>query len=99
MHAHTNHMCLMQEKQGEVKHVYRGHVFIQARNVLENAGIIVCRAKHIELAGGASNAVTVGREFVPKSPRLSSPAPHRGQGSDGTPRLVYSCHFMCGNNM
>ena len=46
-----------QNKQGEIKHVYRGNVFIQARNIMENGGIIVCKAKHVELAGGTSNAV------------------------------------------
>lgn len=71
-----------QEKQGEVKHVFRGCVFIQARNVLENAGIIVCKAKHVELAGGTSTAIQFGgNSMIPKSPRLHSPAPHRGQGT------------------
>ena len=73
------YVCVcVQDKQGEVKHVYRGSVFIQARNVLENAGIIVCRAKHLELAG-TSNAMPVGGTPIPKSPRLHSPAPHRGR--------------------
>ena len=62
--------------------MYRGSVFIQARNVLENAGIIVCKAKNVELAGGTSNAVPMaGSNMIPKSPRLHSPAPHRGQGT------------------
>ncbi len=33
-------------------------MFLQARNVLENGGIVVCRANHVELAGGTSNAVS-----------------------------------------
>jgi len=48
----------LQNKQGEIKHVYRGNVFIQAKNVVENGGVIVCKAKHVELAGGTSNAVS-----------------------------------------
>ena len=71
----------MQNKEGEIKHVYRGNVFIQARQVLENAGVIACKAKHVELAGGTSNAVGTVGTFIPQSPRLSSPAPHRGQGT------------------
>ena len=54
-------MCVfsyLQNKQGEIKHVYRGNVFIQAKNVVENGGVIVCKAKHVELAGGTSNAVS-----------------------------------------
>ena len=50
---------------------------------MENAGIVVCKAKHVELAGGTSNAanmVGVGK-FIPQSPRLSSPAPHRTGGA------------------
>ena len=74
----------IQGKQGEIRHVYRGNVFIQARQVVENAGIIVCKAKHIELAGGTSNAANLVGKFIPQSPRLSSPAPHRtGGGARG----------------
>ena len=42
----------MQGKQGEIKHVYRGSVFIQSRNLVENGGLIVAKARHVELAGG-----------------------------------------------
>ena len=78
-HTHTH----TQGKQGEIKHVYRGNVFIQARQVVENAGIIVCKAKHVELAGGTSNAANLVGKFIPQSPRLSSPAPHRTGGMGG----------------
>ena len=67
-------------KQGEIRHVFRGNVFIHVRSVLENAGIIVCKAKHVEQAGGTSNATSNVGNFIPQSPRLHSPAPHRGQG-------------------
>ena len=73
----------LQGKHGEIKHVYRGNVFIQARQVVENAGIVVCKAKHVELAGGTSNAANVVGKFIPQSPRLSSPAPHRAGGGAG----------------
>ena len=42
----------IQGKQGEIKHVYRGSVFIQSRNLVENGGLIVAKARHVELAGG-----------------------------------------------
>ncbi|XP_011410252.2 PREDICTED: transcription elongation factor SPT5-like [Amphimedon queenslandica] len=64
-------------KQGEVKHVYKGYVFIHARNVMENGGVIVTRSKDLELAGSTSNAQAL-TGF--QSPRLASPSPHRGGG-------------------
>lgn len=51
--------------------------------MVENAGIIVCKAKHVELAGGTSNAANLVGKFIPQSPRLSSPAPHRTGGGGG----------------
>ena len=33
--------------------MYRGSVFIQSRNLVENGGLIVAKARHVELAGGA----------------------------------------------
>ena len=83
------YFCLcVQDKQGMVKHVYRGNVFIQARDLLENAGVIVCKAKHLEQAGTSSNTTPLigGSGIIPQSPRLSSPAPHRAQGL---------CVFVC----
>ena len=32
--------------------MYRGSVFIQSRNLVENGGLIVAKARHVELAGG-----------------------------------------------
>ena len=52
-------MCLsVQHKQGEIKHVFRGNVFLTVRDQVENGGIVVCKAKHVELAGGTSHAVS-----------------------------------------
>ena len=53
-------MLLLQGKQGEVKHVYRGYIFIHTRNLVENGGMIVARSKEVELAGstGGSTAVS-----------------------------------------
>jgi transcription elongation factor SPT5 len=62
-------------KQGEIRHVYRGFVFIHARDTLENGGIIVSRSKDLELASSTGNAQALSGL---QSPRLSSPHPHRG---------------------
>ena len=40
------------ELQGEVKFVYRGFAFLSSKMVVENGGIIVCRTKQLQLAGG-----------------------------------------------
>ena len=55
-----------QHKQGEIKHVFRGNVFLIVRDQVENGGIVVAKAKHVELAGGTSHAVsclTLSRVF------------------------------------
>ncbi len=81
--------------------MFRGNVFIQARQVLENAGIIACKAKHVELAGGTSNAMATVGTFVPQSPRLHSPAPHRSQGQSVYAMYIYmyittlTKHMVC----
>ena len=49
-----------QGKQGEIRHVYRNFIFIHSREVVENGGLFVCKARHLELAGG-SHAVSVGK--------------------------------------
>ena len=50
-------LSLSQHKQGEIRHVFRGNVFLVVRDQVENGGIVVCKAKHVELAGGTSHAV------------------------------------------
>jgi len=39
-------------QQGEIKHLYRSFVFIYSKMIIENSGIIVCKSRHIVLAGG-----------------------------------------------
>ncbi|CAI8005835.1 Transcription elongation factor SPT5 [Geodia barretti] len=90
-------------KQGEIKHVFRGNVFLIVRDQVENGGIVVAKAKHVELAGGTSHAASsISTGFMPQSPRLSSPAPHRGPGTVSisssaiTTVLVASSATTCG---
>ncbi|VDM54729.1 unnamed protein product [Angiostrongylus costaricensis] len=40
-----------EERQGEIKHVYRSWVFVFSRKNLENGGVIVCKARHLLLIG------------------------------------------------
>ena len=46
-------LTLTQGKQGEIRHVYRHFVYIHSRDVVDNGGIFVCKARHLELAGGS----------------------------------------------
>jgi len=66
-------------KEGEVKHLFRGNVFIHSRKSVENAGIFVCKSRQLVLAGSSKSASMGG--FVPMSPRISSPA--RGDNNRG----------------
>lgn len=68
----------LQGLQGEIKHLYRSFAFLSSKMVIENGGIIVCRTKHLVLAGGgkvknvkcsllvAVNKVIFGRLWVTK---------------------------------
>ncbi|XP_046859961.1 transcription elongation factor SPT5-like [Xenia sp. Carnegie-2017] len=78
--------------QGEVKYVYRGFAFLSCKMVVENGGIIVCRTKQLQLAGGGKAAADslggfggFGGGFVPRSPRISSPAREAGGGTSASP--------------
>ncbi|KAJ3443777.1 transcription elongation factor spt5 [Anaeramoeba flamelloides] len=54
---HTNDTVKIVEqryrgRQARVKHIYRSFVFLHARDILENNGIIVTRSKNVQLVGG-----------------------------------------------
>lgn len=76
-------------KQGEIKHLYRGHAFIHCKLVLENGGLFVAKSKQLLMAGGskANTAMNMGGGipgFAPMSPRITSPGrdgPGGGAGS------------------
>ncbi|XP_028399581.1 transcription elongation factor SPT5-like [Dendronephthya gigantea] len=75
--------------QGEVKFVYRGFAFLSSKLVVENGGIIVCRTKQLQLAGGGKATTdSIGGfggfgGFAPRSPRISSPARDPGGAGGG----------------
>ncbi|KAJ1352264.1 hypothetical protein KIN20_008559 [Parelaphostrongylus tenuis] len=62
-----------EEKQGEIKHVYRSWVFVFSRKNLENGGIVVCKARHLLLIGARVGA---GRGDMPSMNRLSMSSPN-----------------------
>jgi len=73
-------------KQGEVKHLYRGHVFIHCKLILDNGGMFVVKSKSLLQCGGTKVKTGMnmgGSGFAPMSPRMS-PA-HDGPGGSQTP--------------
>ncbi|KAK2568278.1 Transcription elongation factor SPT5 [Acropora cervicornis] len=71
--------------QGEIKHLYRSFAFLSSKMVIENGGMLVCKTKHLVLAGGGkaiSNTLGISG-FAPASPRITSPARDGGGGGGG----------------
>lgn len=55
----------LQGLQGEIKHLYRSFAFLSSKMVIENGGILVCKTKHLVLAGGGKVRNCLG--FLPVS--------------------------------
>lgn len=43
------------DKQGEIKHIYRTWVFLYSRKHSSHGGIFVCKARHLALIGAKTN--------------------------------------------
>ncbi|VDL69227.1 unnamed protein product [Nippostrongylus brasiliensis] len=76
-----------EEKQGEIKHVYRSWVFVYSRKHTENGGMLVCKARHLLLIGARANA---GRVELPSMNRLSSPNPFASPRHNGSATPAHS---------
>ena len=79
-------------KQGEVKHLFRGHAFIHCKLVLDNGGLFVVKSKSLLQCGGTKTKTGMnmgGPSSGFQSPRMSpmrSPMQSpRGAGGSGTP--------------
>jgi transcription elongation factor SPT5 len=67
----------------QVLHVHRSNVFIYNREILENNGVFVTRARNIKVAGGGTTA-RPGAAPVPQSPHIhGSGDGGRGGGRGG----------------
>ncbi|CAO4374106.1 unnamed protein product [Caenorhabditis nigoni] len=96
---------------GEVLYAFRGTVFIYARKIAKNGGVLVCKPKQLLLQGAkkTSNAPMVARMASPNpmaSPRHSTggmtPGSQDGMSSRGsvggqTPRQNQNRHFGTAN--
>nr|CAD2168645.1 unnamed protein product [Meloidogyne enterolobii] len=78
-----------EEKQGELKHLYRNWAFVYSRKHSINGGIFVCKAKQLQLIGGAKALDSMPTSAMDtadllKSPHpLESPRPFAGGGGGG----------------
>ncbi|KAK2179528.1 hypothetical protein NP493_486g02048 [Ridgeia piscesae] len=72
-------------RHGEIRHLFRSFAFLHSRMMTENAGIFVCRTRHLVLAGGSkSNAALPTQGFTSSRISLASPShPSSGGGGGG----------------
>ncbi|GMT24471.1 hypothetical protein PFISCL1PPCAC_15768 [Pristionchus fissidentatus] len=76
------------EKQGEILHIFRFHVFVHSRKHTENGGIFVCKAKHLLLVGAKGGDK---RNDLPQMNRLlSSPNPYASPRHPGLSSPAHS---------
>lgn len=71
---------------GQIKHLYRSFAFIHSTQLIDNGGIIVCKTRHLQLAGGnkANESVSMSPMvswFMP--PRMASPMHPSGSSPAG----------------
>ncbi|KAF8375888.1 spt-5 [Pristionchus pacificus] len=83
------------EKQGEILHIFRFHVFVHSRKHTENGGIFVVKARHLLLVGAKggdkrndlpqmNRLLSSPNPYAsPRHPGLSSPAHSSGRTSGG----------------
>lgn len=41
-----------QDREGEIRHIYRNFAFLHCKKLVENGGMFVCKTRHLVLAGG-----------------------------------------------
>ncbi|VBB26096.1 unnamed protein product [Acanthocheilonema viteae] len=68
---HANRGDAEDEKQGEIKHIYRSYAFVMSRKHTENGGLFVCKPRHLLLVGSKANT-KIG-DFIVKG--LATPDP------------------------
>lgn len=44
---------LLQGREGEIRHLFRGFAFLHCKKLVENGGMFVCKTRHLVLAGGS----------------------------------------------
>jgi transcription elongation factor SPT5 len=64
-----------EEKQGEIKHIYRNWAFVYSRKHPLNGGIFVCKTRQLQLVGGVKTADSMSAPALDTSDLLKSPHP------------------------
>ncbi len=44
---------IVQGREGEIRHLFRGFAFLHCKKLVENGGMFVCKTRHLVLAGGS----------------------------------------------
>ncbi|KAK0409632.1 hypothetical protein QR680_004663 [Steinernema hermaphroditum] len=83
------------ERQGEIRYVYRSSIFVHCKKITENGGIIVCRPKQLVLVGGSKNDAK-NRDFGGFKPGLSSPNPFQSPRIHGNATPAHSVNESLG---
>jgi transcription elongation factor SPT5 len=67
-------------KSGTVKHIMRGALFLQSRDVLEHGGFVCVQARQAKVRGGKRLAAPGGGVLATPARNLATPNPHGGSG-------------------
>lgn len=82
----------LDNKRGTVIHVYRTHIFVRSREVLENAGVVVLKNTSVSVLGG-KKSVTAAPQFA----RPTAVAGRgRGRGRGGRDPLLHKTVTIIG---
>lgn len=52
-------ILFLKGRGGEIKHLYRNYAFLYSKLYLDNGGIFVCKTRHLQLAGGNKDSVSI----------------------------------------
>lgn len=78
-------VSLLQGREGEIRHLFRGFAFLHCKKLVENGGMFVCKTRHLVLAGGSkvsaslADAAACSLVAVSENVRLRLSAPRRDQ--------------------
>ena len=63
--SHVTCSCVVQGREGEIRHLFRGFAFLHCKKLVENGGMFVCKTRHLVLAGGSK--VSAASPLTPDS--------------------------------
>lgn len=57
-------VLLLQGREGEIRHLFRGFAFLHCKKLVENGGMFVCKTRHLVLAGGSKVSASLAASDV-----------------------------------